>query len=97
MFLGPISRLAPGILPPVKIHEPTVGAGCSAIVGVACLVAGLILEVHSLSFVGAVLFLVSWGWGWLMTRTPIQVEFGKLRTFRDLAMLLAPYSRDCVE
>ncbi len=95
VFLGPVSRLAPGVLPLVKIHEPidvaaAVGFVVAAAAGVACLVAGTMTDLWPLTLVGAALFVLSWAVGRVTSDySPASVEFGDLQTFRDLALLMA--------
>jgi hypothetical protein len=99
VFLTAISRLAPGELPPVRIHTPVYAAAIwGMFAGLACFVAGLCaslvgLRGCSLLFTGAgaAVFLVFYSLSWIAAcaMLPASVEFGELRTFRDLAMVLA--------
>ncbi len=104
VFLSPISQLAPGTLPPVKIHHPLYDAAvwgflaalaltviglCSAsvmgmttgsflsIVSLAMIAAGPLLAVASYTMIGVA-----------ARRGPSRVEFGNLKTFRDLVTAL---------
>lgn len=92
IFLGPISRLSPGSLPLVRIRHPlytgaVLGFGASLLLGLVgyflnlagwCMAAGCLL---------AGIFYVSI---WVAARRlPASVEFGDLKTFRDLAKLLS--------
>jgi hypothetical protein len=91
VFLGPVSRLAPGALPPVRIHNPLydaalLGSGVgllTALIG-ACVSPWLVA-------VGVFLFVLGWALTWYAARwrLPASVEFGELRTFRDLAVVVA--------
>jgi hypothetical protein len=91
VFLGPVSRLAPGALPPVRILNPLydaalLGSGVgllAALIG-ACVSPWLVA-------VGAFLFVLGWALTWYAARwrLPASVEFGELRTFRDLAVVVA--------
>ena len=90
VFLGPISRLAPGALPPVEIRTPLYDR---AVIGfVASLV--LIILGWLVSPLCAALGAVSAGFFyalvWVAAKSrPASVEFGGVQTFRDLAMVLA--------
>ncbi len=91
VFLGLVSQLAPGALPPVRIHNPLydaallgVGVGWLAALIGACVSPWLVA-------VGAFLFVLGWALTWYAARwrLPASVEFGELRTFRDLAVVVA--------
>jgi len=93
VFLGPISRLAPGALPPVKIHAPLYHA---AVLGF--FVSWLILLVGGLlssrfpqaALLGVLAAGIFYALIWIAAKSrPPSVEFGNLMTFRDLASLLA--------
>jgi hypothetical protein len=90
VFLGPISWLAPGALPPVAIHHPAYDAaiwGCLA--GLVLLMAGACVSSLSAMAAGLVLFIVSYATTWIAARGgPSRVKFGDLKTFRDLATAL---------
>ncbi|HMF17181.1 MAG TPA: hypothetical protein VKE98_08240 [Gemmataceae bacterium] len=90
-FLGPISRLAPGALPLVRIRAPVydtamLGAGLALI----CSMVGAIIGSPVLAIFGVVLFAFCYGLTWFAARSlrPASVEFGELRTFRDLAIVI---------
>ncbi len=94
VFLGPVSRLVPGALPLVRIDGPKVydWAGCWLGLGMLVLVIGSCFRSPALILVGALVAAISW----LMMAIaasravpPERVEFGDLRTFRDLALALA--------
>ncbi|MFO0898963.1 MAG: hypothetical protein U0836_16185 [Pirellulales bacterium] len=95
VFLGGVSRLAPGVLPPVKIQKPVYDAGVTVIVlGMTCLIVGF-AGLYVFTIAGVLLFTVGFALTWFAARrTPLSVEFGELRTFRDLAILLADGSSD---
>ena len=100
-FLGPISRLAPGTLPVVKIRMASIhrAVGFALILSVLLMLSGFPLG-HWLALAGpllvstgglmAILFIL------LLCITsrfrPASVEFGNLRTFRDISTLLAARS-----
>ncbi|WP_165219941.1 hypothetical protein [Aquisphaera insulae] len=91
VFLGPISRLAPNTLPAVGVSMPWYEASSFAIpcIGLLLLIAGLFLG-PGWTIAGVVVFLVGWAGSWLTAGLPPErVEFGDLRTFRDLARCLA--------
>ena len=93
LFFGPISRLAPGCLPPVDIRcTPVCRAGCwGAIVGPVCILTGGTGGFYPLTLLGVPLF----GLCFLLSvrasesMPPVRVAFGELRTFRDLAVTIA--------
>jgi hypothetical protein len=90
IFLGPISRLAPGRLPTVAIRSPLSDAA------VAAAVLGLIVALATVSFsvalalaalaVVALATVAMWA---LSRRPPRTVQFGRIMTFRDLAETMA--------
>jgi hypothetical protein len=98
LFLGPISRLAPGALPPVRVHTPVydsamwgmlAGLGSFALAGLVCCAGGRMSGLI-LALLGFLLWLVCYPLTWISARMlPKNVEFGDLRTFRDLAIVLA--------
>jgi hypothetical protein len=90
VFMGPISRLAPNRLPPVKIHKPAYRAAVVGLLASWLLIvcgsywdAGLtIIGVLAVAFCYVVLFVAA-------KSNPAAVEFGNLRTFRDLAVAMS--------
>jgi hypothetical protein len=91
-FLGPISRLAPGALPPVRVHDPVYHAAIGGMgVGVLCAMVGLCSGVRLLTAGGFVLSALCYALTWYAAKCllPASVEFGELRTFRDLALVVA--------
>lgn len=96
VFLEEISRLAPGALPPVKVRTPVYDAGIWGMaVGWACAVIGLVGsrvwgDLIGLEYAGVLLFLISYVCIWTIARhiLPSSVEFGDLKTFRDLAQVI---------
>ncbi len=91
VFLSDISRLAPGALPPVKTHAPLLRAATLGLV-LFLIVAGLASWLGALPLASICLSLsiVSWAMTWVAARIgPSSVEFGDLKTFRDLAELIA--------
>jgi hypothetical protein len=92
MFLGPVSRLAPGALPLVRIRTPVYHAAVWGIlVALVCLVVGACSGAHLMTVAGVVLFAAGYALTWYAARCllPASVEFGELRTFRDLAVVVA--------
>jgi hypothetical protein len=92
VFLGPVSRLAPGALPPVRVRTPVYdGAGWGLLVALFCLLVGGCSGLHALTIAGVGLFALSYALTWYSARCllPTSVEFGELRTFRDLAVVVA--------
>lgn len=102
-FLGPISRLAPGALPDVKIETPEYDAATRMLIfswlfgvagfgaaGFAAITGFLATPAKFLAVFAIGLFVVSW----LLTnlaakQKPASVQFGELQTFADLAALFA--------
>lgn len=97
VFLGAVSRLAPGVLPPIRIQSAYADAvysgGCFLILlSIVFLALGL-AGLWVFTLVGVPLFVFSHLLMWFAGQvTPDSVEFGELRTFRDLATLLADRS-----
>lgn len=96
VFLGPVSRLAPGALPPVQIRAPVYDTSIWALsVALVCVVIGACSGTHLLTVFGVVLFASAYALMWYAGRCmlPACVEFGELRTFRDLAIVVAECTR----
>ena len=93
VFLGSISRLAPGCLPPVTVRTTPLDALAlwGMLVGLLCTLAGSFIGFYPLTFFGVLLlglsFLLSWAAATFIP--PTGVEFGELRTFRDLAVAMS--------
>jgi len=93
-FLSRISPLAPGALPPITIRH-TFGANplWGILIGLVCMVVGMYSSSlsHLLTIGGAVVFVLSIALNWYAVRwrLPTSVEFGELKTFRDLAEVIA--------
>jgi hypothetical protein len=91
VFLGPISWLAPNALPEIKMSTPWYdlsSAGCLLgllIATVGCFVSPFVTAT------GVILAMVSWAAVWISARLllPSSVTFGNVRTFRDLAKVVA--------
>jgi len=92
LFLGPISRLVPGALPLVRIRTPIYDAAIwGTMAGILCLAVGACSGLHLLTAAGGLLFVAAYSLTWIAARSmlPASVEFGELRTFRDLAVVVA--------
>jgi hypothetical protein len=95
VFLLQISRLAPGALPLVRVQAPLYYAALWAmVIAWLGLLVGLIVGAfsgfHILTIGSGSLFLLSYGLIHIAAKLPpARVEFGELRTFRDLAVLIA--------
>jgi hypothetical protein len=92
VFLGPVSRLAPGTLPAVRVRTPVYDAAVSGLlVGLVCLVVGACSGAHLITVGGVVLLALCHALSWYAAKCllPASVEFGELRTFRDLAVVVA--------
>ena len=92
VFLGPVSRLAPGALPPVWIRTPVYDAAIwGLLVAPVGVVAGLCSGAHLFTVAGVAVFASCHALTWYAARylLPASVEFGELRTFRDLSLVVA--------
>jgi hypothetical protein len=97
-FLGPISRLAPNVIPPVKaraglwgLHEWCAGLGfLMLLVGLPLVVVG-VSWFGWIALIGIVLMIANYPVAWITHRftLPSSVEFGELKTFGDLARVIA--------
>jgi hypothetical protein len=92
---GPISQLAPGFLPAIRIDHPQYDrALCALIICFFGLFASLV-AVNWVPFLWIPFLLgagICWLWTWYTARhtKPTAVSFGELRTVRDLCQTLAP-------
>jgi hypothetical protein len=103
VFLGPISRLAPGSLPAVKLGTPRDDLCITGfMVGLLAVSVGGLFSPRDPGFfflavtaVGVLLALISCAGAWITARClPLsKAEFGSLRTFRDLAYVVAEGAR----
>lgn len=97
VFLGPISWLAPDALPPVKIldHPISKTALWGTLAGLILMPVGACTSLHALTIIGVSAFAVSYAMTWIAARWlgPSRVEFGNLKTFRDLATSVARHVR----
>ena len=87
-FMGPISWLAPGALPIARIRQPLYDAGLLCYpVGGALAIIGSCSGPSLLMVAGCLMCIASIPLTWIAARCmlPSRVEFGELRTFRDLA------------
>ncbi len=92
VFLGPISRLAPGALPAVSIHTPIHDAGMWTFVASLPLVLiGWLSGLTILAVLGIPVAASGWLVTWIATKyvRPASVRFGELKTFRDLASVVS--------
>ena len=93
LFLGPIAKLAPGVLPTVQVKRPVWDTNW---IGTAAILFYLLLCPLSVGygtaayllcmFLLACLVIAAYG---TKERDPARVRFGNLRTFRDLSELIA--------
>ena len=94
-FAGPISQLAPGRLPAIKVHHSQYDRASLASTVSFC---GLLLSLglsEQAPFLWIPLLVAScicWVWTWHVARhtLPTSVAFGELRTIRDVCIALAP-------
>lgn len=102
VFLGPISRLAPGALPAVKVRAPLydlscTGLGCGLVIGVLswplALAMNSFFAAISVVATGLAVVLVSSAGMAISARIePNNVAFGDLGTFGDLARAVAGHT-----
>ncbi|AGA25037.1 hypothetical protein [Singulisphaera acidiphila] len=95
VFLGSISKLAPGALPNVKLDTSLDDmSNVGLMLGLCIAFAGCFISALTAT-TGVILALVSWATPWLAAHylPPPKAQFGSLRTFRDLAILVADGSR----
>ncbi|MFO0789408.1 MAG: hypothetical protein U0805_08120 [Pirellulales bacterium] len=96
VFLGPVSQLAPGILPLVKIRTPVYDA---FIFGMLVAWVGMLVGWCSgslgIGILAVLLFAMCYLGVWTIGRwvLPASVEFRGLETFRDLSKLIAASAR----
>ncbi len=91
VFLDPILRLAPGALPVARIHDPVRDAAQWCLVsGFLGSLAGSCFGWYLLATMTGFLLVAGLAVDWFAARclAPRKVEFGELRTFRDLARAL---------
>jgi hypothetical protein len=91
IFLGPIARLAPGALPTVRIFQPIHdGFGCATAITMALAAAGHLFHCEYVALPAALLLIPSFIGMWISSCfRPRAVSFGELRTFGDLARVIA--------
>ena len=92
VFLGPMSELSPGALPPVRVHTPVYNAAlCVVLVGGLPFFTGMLFNATDVAWAGGILFAVGYVSLWIAACfvLPASVEFGDLRTFGDLVRTLA--------
>jgi len=103
-FLGDVTRLAPGILPPVRIRTTMYDA---AIWGMAAgslliMLGGFFETFFSIGYLptiaGVLLFAFCYALTWYAARLlPTSVEFGELTTFRDLAVVVGQSTQAAID
>ncbi len=93
VFLGPISKLAPAMLPPVCVQRSTQSTAAMWCCAAGCIgmITGMIGGAPLMTGVGISLLLFAYLFIWVsaLWDKPASVEFGELRTFRDLAKVIA--------
>jgi len=97
VFLGPVSRLAPNALPDVRVWTPwydlsIIGFSFGLLLfGGSAMLTALWAKAGWAMAGGAILAVSSWAGTWIAGRylPPASVEFGTLRTFRDMAECVA--------
>jgi hypothetical protein len=93
VFLQDVSRLVPGSLPPVRIRSSRLyeyGVG-GFLAGWLALGVGCCSGLYVLTLAGLPLIAIGCMLTWIVSKylPPVSVEFGELRTFRDLALVVA--------
>ena len=90
VFLGPISRLAPGRLPVARIRTPFMGAALGVTLAATVAAVALAWVAPSVAVWCALLAAVGSPLIWMASRIPPrEVRFGAIVTFRDLAKVIA--------
>ena len=96
VFLGPVSQLAPGALPLVKIRTPVYDAFIyGMVIGWVALMVGLCAGLHAVALLSGLTFAVCYAGVWTIGQwvLPRSVEFQGLSTFRDLSKIIAAGAR----
>jgi hypothetical protein len=91
VFLGPVSQLAPGVLPPVKIRKSFYNAAVAGfVISLLLVFVDAIVGRPEWSALFGLSAIISYVLIWVAAYCrPESVEFGNLKTFRDLARVLA--------
>lgn len=92
VFLGPISRLAPGALPLVRVRNRGYDAGLlGSFAGLVLFAVSACSGSPLFAVAGAGMFIAGWALTWIAAcwMLPTAVEFGELRTFGDFAKALS--------
>jgi len=98
VFLGPISRLAPGKLPTVVIRTPaydaamaTFGLGLAGLLGLGLAIWSGYAWHPTLAVTFVVVAVLGYLGTWVAARLigPAEIRFGTVVTFRDLAEVIA--------
>jgi hypothetical protein len=95
VFLGPISRLAPNALPVIKMSTPWYDLSSAGfLLGLFLVPVGWFISPLAQA-AGIILAVISWAALWISARflLPSEVAFGNLRTFRELARVVADGAR----
>jgi hypothetical protein len=91
-FIGPISWLEPGSVPAVKIHHPIYHSSVFGILlGMLAILVGGCASLPWFTIIGCVVLVSSYMMTWVAARClgPSRVEFGQLKTFRELATVIS--------
>jgi hypothetical protein len=92
VFLGPISQLAPGALPLVKIRTPVYHVFMfGMLIAWLALTIGLYTGLHAMALLAGLAMAICYAGVWTIGRwvMPKSVEFQGIHTFRDLAKVIA--------
>ena len=96
VFLGPVSQLASGALPPVKIHTPVYDAFIGGmLIAFVALVIGYGAGSYPMMVLAGLVFALCYAGVWTIAQwvLPKSVEFQGLHTFRDLSKAIAAGKR----
>lgn len=95
IFLSEIGKLEPGSLPPVKIYNPVYDYSCWAFgLGLLVCVVGSFWSVL-LGILGVCIAACGYISIWIAAKSlPQKVEFGSIKTFRDLTLIIANARRE---
>jgi hypothetical protein len=96
VFLGPVSQLAPGALPLVKIRTPVYHAFIDGmLVAWVALVVALCAGLHAMALFASLGIAICYAGVWTIGQwvPPKSVEFEGIRTFRDLSKAIAAGAR----
>ena len=92
VFFNDIAKLAPGVLPPVTIRTPHYNAALlGSAISLLALTGASVSGAYLIAIPCGFLVIASYAMHWIAAKCakPASVEFGDLKTFRDLSRLIA--------